>query len=46
LAPIGGERVIIGFAGLVDGPLDADGAKENALAKARATGYLGADDAS
>lgn len=40
LAPIGGERVIIGFAGLVDGPLDAPGAKDSALAKARATGYL------
>lgn len=40
LAPIGGERVIIGFAGLVDGPLDVAGAKEAALAKARATGYL------
>ncbi len=40
LAPMGGERVIIGFAGLVDGPLDAPGAKESALAKARATGYL------
>lgn len=40
LAPIGGERVIIGFAGLVDGPLDAPGARESALAKARATGYL------
>lgn len=40
LAPIGGERVVIGFAGLVDGPLDAPGAKEAALAKARATGYL------
>ena len=35
-----GERVVIGFAGLVDGPLDAPGAKEAALAKARATGYL------
>ncbi|MFF8768604.1 urease subunit gamma [Kitasatospora sp. NPDC015120] len=40
LVPIGGERVAIGFAGLVDGPLDAPGAKEAALAKARATGYL------
>ncbi|MCZ3385665.1 MAG: urease subunit beta, partial [Actinomycetia bacterium] len=40
LTPIGGERVIVGFAGLVDGPLDADGAKEAALTKARATGYL------
>lgn len=42
LAPIGGERVIVGFAGLVDGPLDAAGAKDAALAKARATGYLDA----
>ncbi|MFB7943916.1 urease subunit gamma [Kitasatospora phosalacinea] len=40
LVPIGGARVAIGFAGLVDGPLDAPGAKEAALAKARATGYL------
>jgi urease subunit gamma/beta len=43
LVPIGGERVAIGFAGLVDGPLDAPGAKESALAKAAACGYLGAD---
>jgi len=42
LVPIGGERVAIGFAGLVDGPLDAPGAKERALAKAAACGYLGA----
>ncbi|MGX4735790.1 urease subunit gamma [Kitasatospora griseola] len=41
LVPIGGERVAIGFAGLVDGPLDAPGAKDAALARARATGYLG-----
>ena len=40
LAPIGGDRVAIGFAGLVDGPLDAAGAKEAALTKARATGFL------
>jgi urease subunit gamma/beta len=40
LAPIGGERVVIGFAGLVDGALDAPGAKDAALAKARATGFL------
>jgi urease subunit gamma/beta len=40
LLPIGGARVAVGFAGLVDGPLDAPGAKEAALAKARATGYL------
>jgi urease subunit gamma/beta len=40
--PIGGARVAIGFAGLVDGPLDAAGAKEAALARAAAQGYLGA----
>ncbi len=40
LVPIGGRRVVIGFAGLVDGPLDEPGAKERALEKARACGYL------
>lgn len=45
LVPIGGERVAIGFAGLVDGPLDAPGARERALAKAAACGYLGAGTA-
>ena len=43
LVPIGGARVAIGFAGLVDGPLDAPGAKQAALARAAAHGYLGAD---
>ena len=43
LVPIGGERVAIGFAGLVDGPLDEPGAKERALAKAAACGYLGVE---
>ena len=42
LVPIGGARVAIGFAGLVDGPLDAPGAKEAAIARAAAQGYLGA----
>jgi urease subunit gamma/beta len=42
LTPIRGLRVVIGFAGLVDGPLDAPGAKERALTKARACGYEGA----
>jgi urease subunit gamma/beta len=42
LAPIGGDRIAIGFAGLVDGPLDAPGAKEEALRRAAACGYLGA----
>ena len=39
LVQIGGRRVVIGFAGLVDGPLDAPGARERALEKARACGY-------
>jgi urease subunit gamma/beta len=42
LMPIGGARVAIGFAGLVDGPLDAPGAREQAMARAAALGYLGA----
>ncbi|MEV0488879.1 urease subunit gamma [Streptomyces atratus] len=45
LLPIGGARIAIGFAGLVDGPLDAPGAKEEALRRATACGYLGAEDA-
>ncbi|WP_406515129.1 urease subunit gamma [Streptomyces sp. NBC_00873] len=45
LTPIGGARIAIGFAGLVDGPLDAPGAKEEALRRAAACGYLGAEDA-
>ncbi|QNE74759.1 urease subunit gamma [Streptomyces finlayi] len=44
LVPIGGARIAIGFAGLVDGPLDAPGAKEEALRRAAACGYLGAED--
>jgi urease subunit gamma/beta len=43
LQPIGGHRVAIGFAGLVDGPLDAPGAKQAALQRAVAGGYLGAE---
>ncbi|MFD8742349.1 urease subunit gamma [Streptomyces sp. NPDC059616] len=43
LVPIGGERIAIGFAGLVDGPLDAPGAREEALRRAAACGYLGAE---
>lgn len=44
LVPIGGDRVAIGFAGLVDGPLDEPGAKERALTKAAACGYLTVED--
>ena len=39
LVPVGGRRVVIGFAGLVDGPLDEPGVRERALDKARACGY-------
>lgn len=39
LVPIAGARLAIGFAGLVDGPLDDDGARERALSRARAAGY-------
>ena len=42
LAPIAGQRLAIGFAGLVDGPLDALGARDAALVRARQQGYLGA----
>ncbi len=42
LAPFGGERVVIGFSGLVDGPLDAPGMRAAALERARALGFLGA----
>jgi len=40
LVPIRGERVVIGMAGFVDGPLDAPGAKQRALDLLRATGFL------
>ncbi|MFB7586307.1 urease subunit gamma [Streptomyces sp. NPDC056169] len=45
LVPMGGDRIVIGFAGLVDGPLDAPGAKTEALKRAAACGYLGAEEA-
>jgi urease subunit gamma/beta len=44
LVPIGGARIAIGFAGLVDGALDEPGARERALAKAAVAGYLGAEN--
>lgn len=40
LIPIAGERVMIGFAGIVDGPLDEPGRKETALARLIEFGYL------
>lgn len=42
LRPIGGERIAIGFAGLVDGPLDEPGARQRAMQRAVDAGYLGA----
>jgi urease subunit gamma/beta len=43
LVPIGGARVAVGFAGLVDGPLDAPGQRDKALERAAACGYLGTE---
>jgi len=40
--PIAGLRVVRGHGGLVDGPLDAPGARQQALELARERGYLGA----
>lgn len=45
LTAFGGERVVVGFAGLVDGPLDAPGAREAALDRARSCGYLDTGEA-
>jgi urease subunit gamma/beta len=42
LVPIEGERRILGAAGLVMGSLDAPGAKERSLERARDRGYKGA----
>jgi urease subunit gamma/beta len=42
LVPIGGARVVRGHGDLVDGPLDAPGARETALELARERGYAGA----
>jgi len=42
LVPLGGAREAIGFNGLVDGPLDASGAREAALSRAREWGFLDA----
>ena len=42
LTPIAGARIVRGHGGLVDGPLDADGALDEALALARMRGYRGA----
>jgi urease subunit gamma/beta len=43
LVAIGGDRVAIGFAGLVDGPLDDDDVRRRALQRAFEGGFLGAE---
>jgi len=45
LVPIGGHRIVRGFAGLVDGPLDETDVDE-ALARAIERGYLHEDEPS
>ncbi|MGJ5008256.1 urease subunit beta [Bradyrhizobium oligotrophicum] len=42
LVPIEGDRIVRGQAGLVNGPLDAAGARDEALKLAQSRGYLGA----
>ena len=44
LVPIGGARIAIGFAGLVDGELDDPAVFDAAMAAAGARGYLMSDD--
>jgi urease subunit gamma/beta len=43
LIAIGGERVAVGFAGLVDGRLDDDSVRQLAYQRAEAQGYAGMD---
>jgi len=40
LTEFGGERVIHGCNGLIDGPLESSGARERAIEKARKSGFL------
>jgi urease beta subunit len=41
--PYGGERVVRGFLGLVEGPLDAPGARDAAMARLHARGIAATD---
>lgn len=43
LVPIRGNRVVVGFAGLVDGALDAPDALDKAMHRARELGYVDGD---
>lgn len=45
LIPIEGDRILIGFAGLVDGSLDEPGMKVKALARMKEFGYLDGEPA-
>lgn len=40
IVPIGGDRVVIGNTGLIDGPLDDPAVRERALERLRECGYL------
>lgn len=44
LVPLGGSRVVYGMNGLVNGPLDADGAREAAFGRARQEGFMNRQD--
>ncbi|KMT45908.1 Urease subunit beta [Halostagnicola sp. A56] len=43
LVAIGGDRIVHGMGGLVNGPLDEDGVRERALERAASYGYHGVD---
>lgn len=44
LVEFGGARMVVGFAGLLDGPLDDPATRTEALRRAIAWGYLGAEE--
>jgi urease subunit beta len=43
LVAIGGDRIVHGMGGLVNGPLDDEEVRNRALERAEAAGYLGAE---
>ncbi|AGB37293.1 urease subunit beta [Natronococcus occultus] len=43
LVAIGGDRIVHGMSGLVEGPLDDEDVRERALERARERGFLGID---
>ncbi|MFU8867846.1 urease subunit beta [Natronococcus sp.] len=43
LVAIGGDRIVRGMSGLVEGPLDDEDVRERALERARERGFLGVD---